>query len=71
MRTPEAIRERHERVCAYYAQGHSMRETAAQFDLSIEGVRYVLLKREPQLIRKPNVSMSLAPAERLVCGARS
>ena len=40
-------------ICAYYARGFSLRETAEYFRVTHECVRQVLIRCKPSLIRKP------------------
>jgi hypothetical protein len=43
----------HDKVIEHYAKGFSLRETGRRFGLSIEGVRHILQRHAPHLIRKP------------------
>lgn len=49
----------------FYALGYSMRETAAEFGLSLSRTQAVLAKFYPRLIRPVGTGMGKCPAERL------
>ena len=42
-----------DRIADYYARGHSLRETAAKFGISMQRVHQLLLRDKPKLIRAP------------------
>ncbi len=52
-------------VVEMYAKGYSMREVASQHRISLEGVRQILRKVRPDLIRKPWHGMGMSPSQRL------
>lgn len=56
--------ERNDDLAAYYAHGYSMRETAKQFEVSLERVRQILRDHYPDLIRRAHVGMSMTPHDR-------
>jgi transposase len=57
--------QRNDALARYYAKGHSIRECASKFGITLQMVHIILRRDRPDLLRAPGKGMGMSPAARL------